>query len=163
LSIGVFPVAIMTLLDYIYKLQKNQAVGDSISSNQLAASPHNKPRNDNARILTLTSDNGKDQFELPASQLLYLQAADNYVEIHYKTEEQTAKYILRNSLQKLADQLPSNSIRRCHRSYLVNLQYVERISGNAQGYKLHLLADSIAIPVSRSKSKDILLYFEEQS
>jgi len=44
---------------------------------------------------------------------------------------------------------------KVHRSYLVNLQTIESISGNAQGYVLRLKNFSEAtIPVSRSKIQE---------
>jgi DNA-binding LytR/AlgR family response regulator len=39
---------------------------------------------------------------------------------------------------------------RCHRAYIVNLAAVEHVSGNAQGYKLHLKDVAELIPVSRN-------------
>lgn len=44
---------------------------------------------------------------------------------------------------------------RCHRSYLVNLIYVEKVSGNALGLKLHLKGYPGEIPVSRSLNHQI--------
>jgi DNA-binding LytR/AlgR family response regulator len=49
-------------------------------------------------------------------------------------------------------------IYKTHRSYLVNLNYVEHVTGNAQGYKLHLNSHEEKIPVARNSIKN----FEEK-
>jgi DNA-binding LytR/AlgR family response regulator len=51
--------------------------------------------------------------------------------------------------------LDSTDIFRCHKSYLINLTQVAHISGNAQGYKLHLQNSTIEIPVSRTLNATI--------
>ena len=39
---------------------------------------------------------------------------------------------------------------KCHRSYIVNINYIERFEGNSQGYKLYFENISFPIPVSKS-------------
>jgi hypothetical protein len=88
--------------------------------------------------------------------LLYAEAADNYVKIFYREGDKTLSKIIRSSLKKLeADLRGQAGIYRCHRTYLVNLEKVVHISGNAQGYKLHLEGVEQAIPVSRNLSKEV--------
>ena len=38
---------------------------------------------------------------------------------------------------------------KCHRSYLVNINFIDRIEGNSQGYKLFVENLSSPIPVSK--------------
>ena len=45
---------------------------------------------------------------------------------------------------------------RCHRSYIVNLDRVERVTGNAQGYKLHLLGGQFQVPVARRFNDNLI-------
>ena len=39
---------------------------------------------------------------------------------------------------------------RCHRAYIINMNHIDSIEGNAKGYKLQLLNVSKEIPVSRT-------------
>jgi DNA-binding LytR/AlgR family response regulator len=48
---------------------------------------------------------------------------------------------------------------RCHKSYVINLDQVNHISGNAQGYKFHLKSAEDLIPVSRSNNEFVKNYF----
>ncbi|HVU59179.1 MAG TPA: LytTR family DNA-binding domain-containing protein [Puia sp.] len=89
---------------------------------------------------------------LHSAQFLYAEAADNYVKIFYTDDQQ----LIRSTLRQLEEIFQGNErIFRCHRTYLVNLDKVVHISGNAQGYKLHLEGVSQIIPVSRSLNGQI--------
>ena len=65
--------------------------------------------------------------------------------------------IIRNTLKKTEDVIEkySNFV-RCHKSYIVNLSKLKKVTGNAQGYKLIFEQLDFKIPVSRNLSKQIL-------
>ncbi|NNK69400.1 MAG: LytTR family transcriptional regulator [Flavobacteriaceae bacterium] len=44
---------------------------------------------------------------------------------------------------------------RCHRSYIINVDHVQHISGNLQGYQLELSGFQDLVPVSRSYTRRI--------
>jgi DNA-binding LytR/AlgR family response regulator len=72
------------------------------------------------------------------------------------------KTLIRNTLSKIEKQLPFDNIKKCHRSYLANLNLIEKITGNAQGYRLHFpFSTEITVPVSRSKGKELLDILEK--
>jgi DNA-binding LytR/AlgR family response regulator len=98
------------------------------------------------------SENGQDSIHLPVNDFLYAEAADNYVKVFYLGGHK----IIRSSLKRLEDDVRAyEQIFRCHRTYLVNLDKVIHISGNAQGYKLHLEGTELLIPVSRSLNGEV--------
>jgi DNA-binding LytR/AlgR family response regulator len=39
---------------------------------------------------------------------------------------------------------------KCHRSFIVNLNYIERVEGNMQGYRLFIDNINFPIPVSKN-------------
>jgi DNA-binding LytR/AlgR family response regulator len=39
---------------------------------------------------------------------------------------------------------------KCHRSYMVNINYIDRFEGNSQGYRLFFENLSFPIPVSKN-------------
>lgn len=87
-----------------------------------------------------------------SEEFLYAESADNYVKVFYTGGQQ----LIRSTLKQLEDSFRGNErIFRCHRTYLVNLDRVIHISGNAQGYKLHLEGVVQTIPVSRSLNGQI--------
>lgn len=64
--------------------------------------------------------------------------------------------LLRSSLKKTEEDLKNHSqFCRCHRAYIVNLQKVESVTGNARGLKLTLKNCREEVPVSRSIHEEI--------
>lgn len=113
--------------------------------------------------LTLTDDDGKQQVDVALDDLLLLTAADNYVQVTVRHTPRPTTTLLRTSLRSIEErhQLPS-SLFRCHRSHIVNLDAVEHVSGNAQGYLLHLPFE-IRVPVARSRTTSIREHLRRRS
>lgn len=106
--------------------------------------------------LHLKGDNLSENLQLAAADFLFAAAADNYTNIYYLKGGLVQQVLFRVSVKSLAAQLAgASSIFRCHKSFLVNLQQVAHISGNAQGYKLHLQQNEFTVPVSRSLNGQI--------
>jgi len=83
--------------------------------------------------------------------LLYIESADNYVIIHYVTNNKTKTYLLRNSLKNLETLLMKSPVGRCHRSFLVNFNRVKVIRRTKEGLMLEIDQPNIPdIPVSKS-------------
>lgn len=156
IPISIFPCVMITMLDYIYQLQKHQTVANNFNQ-QVKPIATDKPKATDKTLLNFKDENDKLDFVLHLDQLVFIKAANNYVEINYLEEEHIKKYLLRNSIRKIENQLPYPSIKRCHRSYLVNMDKAGRITGNAQGYKIHFpFTVDFVVPVSRSKGKELL-------
>jgi hypothetical protein len=156
LVVGIFPLWLNVLLKQQRLLKKYHA-GASRLEEQL-----NQPANTPQAIaqvpehIVFTSENGKEQFMIPPSQIRYITAADNYVRIYFIKDNQPTTYLLRNTLRKAEDVLsPFPQFFRCHRAYIVNLKVVQHVSGNAQGYKLHVEDVEELIPVSRNLNKQL--------
>lgn len=141
--IGIFPTTFWVMYDYIGKIKKYAQPIQVVHHDQIENAPSE---------LKLIAENEKDSLTLLPQQLLYIESTDNYSTIFYLKENLVEKQLLRSSLSRLETQIQNELIVRCHRSYIVNLENVEQISGNAQGYKLHLKTAKIVIPVARKYS-----------
>jgi hypothetical protein len=97
-----------------------------------------------------------EQFEINMGTFLFAKVESNYIEIVCSSVNGFEKLLRRMTLKEFQEQLSSFPyVFKVHRSYLVNLQTIESISGNAQGYMLRLKNFSEpAIPVSRSKIQE---------
>ncbi len=157
--IGLFPVTGLVMLSYISQLKKYSQAAAELSVHSTAPSisvEHSVPRENEHRDfpLTLIADNEKDTLTLASTDLLFIESSDNYCTVvHVKNgstgSNQPVKSLLRSSLSRLESQINVPHIVRCHRSNVVNLNRVERVTGNAQGYKLHLHGGQFQIPVAR--------------
>lgn len=111
-------------------------------------------------MLPLKDEKGVLRISLKKSDIIYLQGSDNYVTVWYNTRDKTAKFLLRNTLRNLEDELEREGIIRCHRSYLVNIEHVKLIRRQKEGLQLEL--DNLPpamIPVSRTYMQQVLNAF----
>ncbi len=100
--------------------------------------------------IRIESENQGESFDLDKNDLLYLQSAENYIEVYFVESGKTQKRVIRNTLKKFAkDWEAEPSLFRCHKSYLINLTRVLAITGNAQGLKAQVEHVDITIPISR--------------
>jgi hypothetical protein len=111
-------------------------------------------------MLPFKDEKGIMRISVKTSDLLYLQAADNYVTIFYNHQQKPAKYMLRSSLKLIENDLTYSPLIRCHRSYMVNFEKVKIIRREKDGLKLELESQvPIEIPVSKTYMDDVFKAF----
>ena len=105
-------------------------------------------------------ERGTLRLSVKAGMLIYLEAADNYVYIHYLDGNKLVRQLLRNNLKKLEEELERTSLIRCHRSYMVNSNRVMLIRREKDGLTLILdLPEKLNIPVSKSYVGNVMQVF----
>ncbi|AUD03136.1 LytTR family DNA-binding domain-containing protein [Spirosoma pollinicola] len=161
--VGIFPVIGMILANYITQLKKysNAAAAIPIHSHSAEIASPTDALSENLKqsadtTVTLVAENEKDTLSLSTDALLYIESSDNYCTVVHLKNTQVTKPLLRSSLSRLEKQIGRPHIVRCHRSYVVNLDRVERVTGNAQGYKLHLFSGQFAVPVARQYNETLI-------
>lgn len=102
------------------------------------------------RMIPFRDEKGSLRLSVQQRDLLYLEAADNYVTIHYLDHAKQQKFMVRNSLKAFENQFKNSNIVRCHRSYMTNLDRVRIIRKEKDGLHLELGTDP---PVSLLVSK----------
>ncbi|WP_114791916.1 LytTR family DNA-binding domain-containing protein [Niabella yanshanensis] len=170
LMLGVLPVAVAELIAYNQHLRHHLKTATQLSrlvrqppavapgsSTHVSASgtlTHQNvvaPSNEDNGPLILTGDNQGEKLELLHDNLLAVQALDNYVNVFWEADDQLRSTLLRNTLTNIAEQVSDAAhMYRSHRSWLVNVQRVARVDGNAQGLKLSVELMDQQVPVSRS-------------
>lgn len=89
---------------------------------------------------------GSKLVKIDLSEILFLQALDNYSII--QTEKN--KIVVSLYLSQLAEKFPSGQFYQIHRSYVVNIKNIQSIDGNT------VYVGKYEIPVSRSNKADFL-------
>ncbi|MEM6318686.1 MAG: LytTR family DNA-binding domain-containing protein [Bacteroidota bacterium] len=141
--VGIFPIALSGLIMQLRASKQYQSQAADLQTNL------SKPKND-AQKITLSSQNGNQSLAVETSTILFVESMQNYVTVHHLTEQRLQKTVLRNTISNIEQQLASTSVIRCHRSFLVNTDLVEKVAGNAQGLRLALTnLPETTIPVSR--------------
>lgn len=157
---GLLPLIVVTVLAKNNLLKQNLA--DAVETNKTLHEIEDireKPKLQDNKI-TLSTDTS-ETFSLKLTELVYAAAVDNYTEIYWRNEGKVAVKLLRATLKNIEAQLHNQFMVRCHRSYLINVQEIESISGNTNGYKLKMKNTEVEIPVSRTKGKEIIAHINQ--
>ena len=158
ISIGFFPIMALVFINYnrLNSQFKNNII--QMNSNVAASNPKIKLMED--INIDVYSESGTIELNLFLHDFLFAKSADNYIELYYLNGNEIKRKLIRNTLKNLVLLFPNNnSLFRCHKSYVINLAQVNHLSGNAQGFKLHLKQTTEAIPVSRGSNDFIKSYF----
>ena len=83
---------------------------------------------------------------IPVSEILFIEAQDDYVMIH--TKEQ--KYLKLTSLRSLENSLPNGQFVRVHRSFIVNIDEISKIGNYSKDSHQIILSNGKNIKISRS-------------
>jgi two-component system, LytTR family, response regulator len=92
---------------------------------------------------------------IPIPEILYLEAADDYVKIHTKE----GAFLKNKTMGFFENTLPQDQFARVHRSYILNVQEITRIDPYEKENHLAILRSGARIPVSKSgygKLKEVL-------
>lgn len=148
--IGIFPITVINLVNYARLLGRNSRIVQEANQHLEHPAAHTPPDKEPATQVELIAENGKDAFRVAFSDLLFIQAEENYVQVYHKNEK-TGRVLLRSSLTRIERQLRPFYPRlfRCHRNCIVNTTKIVKVAGNAQGLKLTLRDTLATIPVAR--------------
>lgn len=103
--------------------------------------------------ITISAGNKKNDFIFNSKSIVYLCSNDNYVTIVTLKNNIQSKTTIRGTLKSAEFELRKNTrFIRCHKCYIVNLDYVERVTGHNQKMRLKLIQTGTEIPVSRAKA-----------
>lgn len=111
-------------------------------------------------MVHLRDEKGVLRMSLKHSDLLTVQGSDNYVTVCYQSPDKLSRFLLRNTLRAMEEELKAAAIIRCHRSWLVNIEKVKLIRREKEGLLLEI--DSTppsSVPVSRTYMHDVLAAF----
>lgn len=119
----------------------------------------------NAKTLSLKTNGANTKVSLPVADGLrfermdsirYLEAAGNYTFLYFTNGE---RLLICRTLQEMEDRLASPyRFLRIHRSFLINVDFLERYVRGKGGYVI--LEGGISLTVSASKRQDFLARLE---
>ena len=143
------PPVILNLIDINQGLKENNK--SLVAERRMIQKQIEKFEEDNLnKSLEFISENSNENITLLIAEVIFIQSADNYVEISYLNDGIIKKKLIRNTLKNIESQIKkySNFI-RCHRTCIVNMHYIERLEHNYSSYWLKLKVYQEKIPVSR--------------
>ena len=132
---------------------------------EIAEMAHGMVVSDSTKLMIPFNDEkGVLRFSVKMGSLLYLEASDNYVSIYYLNKEKVSRFMLRNTLKNLEEDLKGTEMVRCHRSYMVNYEKVKIIRREKEGIRLELdLPSAIDLPVTKTYMENVMKAFSHFS
>ena len=97
-------------------------------------------------VRTVRIQSGRDRLAVPSGQIQYAEVYNHETLLHLGNRTVTAQH----TLAALEDMLGGEPFLRCYRSYIVNIDYVERIDGDA-----FVMKSGQRIPIARDGRKGI--------
>ncbi|MBS1553475.1 MAG: LytTR family transcriptional regulator [Bacteroidetes bacterium] len=153
ISIAILPITLGVLLkqkQLVKKFERDAGETEKLIE-PLGTDSETTARTTENNILTLTGHNKSERLEVQSDDLLLITASDNYIEIYFLENGKLQKRLFRNTLKSVQESLTNYSeFFRAHKTHLVNLKKVVKVTGNAQGLKLHLAELTEPVPVSRN-------------
>jgi len=93
----------------------------------------------------------KDSITVSPSDILFIESIANYVSVWYQDGEEIKQKRLRSTLKSVEQTLSEyDFLVHCHRAFMVNINFITHIEGNAAGCQLQLFSVQKSIPVSKA-------------
>ena len=149
MTIGLVASGFLVLIRYNY-LTRRHLQDAQVLNNKLKEQLGHEHIIDDPEVIELTLDNSSLSFE--RGRLKFIQSQGNYLAFHFDHQRIPKLYRGRiKNLEHMLDHHPEYF--RCHRSYIVNLNFVESSQGNSQGLYIKLRDVDEKVPVARPKIK----------
>jgi two-component system, LytTR family, response regulator LytT len=107
-------------------------------------------RIEDSRVILVRNLN--ESVKVEASDILYVESDNNYIDIHTTLK----KYTLRQSLEGFLEEIQSANFVRVHRSFVVNLAKVEAVNGR------YVVVNSEKIALSRTYKNELMELFSKK-
>lgn len=159
-SVGLLPIIIYTLYvqnHWLHQFKEEAAsIQKKLEQKRINELPDPQiPPSEPNEVITFEGDNQAEKKAINVNNLFYIEAASNYIKLYFKQNNKLSYTIVRMTMNKAAETVaPNHVFFRCHRAYIVNLDKIEQVDGNAQGYKIKLQGAEELIPVSRNLNSE---------
>jgi DNA-binding LytR/AlgR family response regulator len=154
-AVGIFPISLVIFLKQ-YALLKKYGSSAARLDQQIHEQAGPRLSAPKSIIINIPGDNQHESASFYLEDFRFISSADNYIKVHFIEKGNLSIKVLRSTLKKSGERLESyEQIFRCHRTFIVNLAAVDRVTGNAQGYKLRLNGVDELVPVSRNLNSEL--------
>ncbi len=108
-------------------------------------------------LMRFADSTGRLKLVIAHDVILFIEAHENYVSIHYMEGEKQKEYTLRQSMRGIEELMEKHGIIRCQRSYFVNPRHVRVLRRDKEGYiQAELdIASAKSVPVSPKYYEDL--------
>lgn len=145
LAIGMIIAPFLILAHYSYQMRKQAGK----HTGRQATKPSAATPFESRKMILLESEYKQGSLELDERDLLFIQTADNYIDVYYLEGSSVRHKLLRSTLSAIEKANISPQVIRCHRSYIINLHHIKSCKRPVRELRLHFKEKDYLIPVSR--------------
>jgi DNA-binding LytR/AlgR family response regulator len=164
LAISIFPVLILVMYEQNHHQKIKTRLAEQLNA-ELLEKQNPAPtitHITHSTKMVLVAENDKVALQLNPLDLFFVKSEGNYVEVFYNQNRKLQKELIRNSLKSIEEQLSVPGFFRCHNRFLINLRHIQKAEGNARSLEISLANVEEKIPVSRSKSVELLQLLQQK-
>jgi len=158
--VGIFPLLFLSVLQHNRQLKINLKASEDIKLPKQNEKVKLEEMHE-SQYFFISGDKQKEKMAL--NDILYLESEGNYAYLNHLKEDALVKSLHRTTLKSVESENLFPNIFRCHRSYIVNLDNVIEVKGNAQGLKLTLKECEDYVPVSKKYIPAFKKYFYQEN
>lgn len=143
-------------LYFSWKENKNKL--EKLNNCEVSKEPKGK------QMLNFFDEKKELRLSVRSDEVLWIEAADNYVKIYYLNKGKISTFMVRNALKCMEEYFCNTALTRCNRSVIVNFDKVKILRKEKDGIFLGLDQDNVPdIPVSKSYADRIMSKFSSYS
>jgi DNA-binding LytR/AlgR family response regulator len=143
-------------LYFSWKENKNKL--EKLNNYEVSKEPKGK------QMLNFFDEKKELRLSVRSDEVLWIEAADNYVKIYYLNKGKISTFMVRNALKCMEEYFCNTALTRCNRSVIVNFDKVKILRKEKDGIFLGLDQDNVPdIPVSKSYADRIMSKFSSYS
>ncbi|MGN7784218.1 LytTR family DNA-binding domain-containing protein [Niabella sp. 22666] len=150
-AIGILPYVIVTVFKHSRYLRESLKQAELMNLQLKAVQAGHPPLFAKPEDKSLFLVVPKPGIRIPVPDFLYAESKGNNLHVFWLDKEELKTEIFRCTIHEFTERNTiHSSFFRCHRSYIVNMDKVQQIQGNAAGYQLILHPQLMPVTVARS-------------
>ncbi len=99
---------------------------------------------------------GESAIEVECSSIILVSAEENYCQVVVLNDPSVSSTLVRSTFQSVEQTLQGERFIRVHRSYLINVDHVERVHREGRRFLVKMQNWENEVPVARSRLDDVL-------
>ena len=111
----------------------------------------NEIRKEKKYLERILVGSGSKYFFVPASDLIYLEADEKYILLHTSK----GKHLIRETMNNMEEKLNPGLFKRIHRSFIVNVEFIQEMQPASHGDYLVILSNGAKINMSRRYKENL--------
>lgn len=143
-------IVLITISEIRHKNLMMKELEDINNALALGHEANVKEESDHVEMITLKGDS-RESLTVNPYDIVYIESVANYLNIIYYNDSDICQKRLRSSLRDIEETLSQYPFFvHIHRAFLVNINFITQVTGNAAGYKLQIFGTEKILPVSKS-------------